>query len=245
VVGEHLIEKTEGEYAKLCSLVADWRKRGALSFDVFVDGTRYYRGPRLFDDVTAALENTARCYRKNLWATQPYFLECWCEKDAVSGILSMEASRFGVQTFVCRGFTSLSSLNNAARTFRDAQRAGKEVTVLYFGDHDPSGRLIDQVAQRTLAIDFGVDVQFRRVAVTPDQIAEMDLPTRPVKAKDTRAKGWQGGCVEIDTIRSADLRLLVEREITALIDPHQWQMLLKTEELERQTLRQICQRGAA
>jgi len=245
VSGEHLIEKTEREYAKLCSLLSDWRKNGAVSFDAFTDGTRFYRGPRLFDGMAAALENTAACYRKNLWLEQPYYCELWCEKDSVSAILSQAASPWGVQTFVCRGFTSLSSLNHAAGTFRDAQAAGKQVRVLYFGDHDPSGRLIDVVAQRTLANDFGVLVEFKRIAVTPEQIISLGLPTRPTKSS-THSRGWAGGeSVELNTLAPAVLRGMVEREITHLIEPGAWERLRAVEQEERETLRRMCGRTTA
>lgn len=244
VSGEHLIQKTEREYNKLCSLLSDWRKNGAVSFDVFADGTRFYRGPGLFDGMAAALENTAACYRKNLWLEQPYYIELWCEKDSVSAILTQAASPWGVQTFVCRGFTSLSSLNHAARTFRDAQAAGKQVRILYFGDHDPSGRLIDAVAQRTLANDFGVVVEFKRIAVTPEQIVSLGLPTRPTKST-THSRGWTGGeSVELDTIRPSDLRSMVDREITSLIEPGAWERLRAVEQEERNTLKAIWRTAA-
>ena len=41
-------------------------------------------------------------------------------------------------------------------------------------------------------------VVFERLAVTPDQIHELGLPTRPTKASDSRAKGFDGGSVEVD-----------------------------------------------
>jgi hypothetical protein len=242
LVGEKHIEKTERQYTNLCALLARWRKSGQLSFDVFTDATRFYYGPTLFDDVADALENTAECYRKNLWASQPYYIEVWCEKDAVNSFLLDAADPFGIQTFPCRGFASLSSLADAAKTFRRAQDAGKKVRVLYFGDHDPSGRLIDRAAQRTLGDDFGVLVDFKRIAVTEEQIQSLNLPTRPVKATDTRAKGWEGGCVEIDTIRPSVLRQMVEREITSLLDQREWQVMLEAERDEREKLQRISRR---
>jgi hypothetical protein len=240
LVGEHLIEKTERDYTNLCALLARWRRQGKVPYDVFSDATRYYRGPTLFDDMAEALQNTATCYRKNLWASQQIYAEVWCEKDAISSILAEAAGKFGVQVFVLRGFASLSSLHNAAQTFRRAQNADKEVCVFYFGDHDPSGKAIDRAAERTLAEDFGVIVEFQRVAVTEDQIVTLNLPTRPVKKTDTRAKGWVGGCVEIDTIHPAVLRQMVKGEITARIDPHQWNQEQETERQELKTLQSLA-----
>jgi hypothetical protein len=238
LVGLHMIEKTEVEYRNLCHLLAKWRRSGAVPYDAFTDSTRWRYGPALFDDADAAMANTVKCYRKNLWASQPYYVEIWSEKDALTGALSQAAGTFGVETFSCHGFASLSSLNSAAQTFRDAQEAGKTVRVLHFGDHDPSGQLIDQTAKRTLAQDFKVEVEFKRVAVTPEQITSMDLPTRPVK-KSNHAKNWEGGCVELDTIPLSKLRAMVEEEITSLINQHEWSVMRQIEREERETLEKV------
>src|SRR5262249_31130720 len=147
------------------------------------------------------------------WRDQPYYLETWVEKDAIASIVVDEADRFGVPTFVCRGFASLSSLHNAAQDFRRMEKLGKLVVVAYVGDHDPSGICIDRKARETLAADFGVDVDFDRIAVTPEQIERYDLPTRPTKDGDTRARDWQGGCVEVDAMPPAELRRLVQNAI--------------------------------
>jgi hypothetical protein len=245
LTGEHLIEKTERDYTRLCAMLSTWRRQGRVSYDAFVDSTRFYYGPTLFDNLAEALEDGAVCYRKNLWKSQPYYLECWVEKDAIKMIVGDEASKFGVQTFVCRGFPSLSSLNTAAKTFLDAQRAGKTVRILYFGDHDPSGRAIDNAVENTLAEDFAVKVEFRRISVTDEQIIKYQLPTRPVKMSDTRAKGWEGGCVEIDTLRPSVLKALVEGEITSLIDPRQWDVMQTVERDEREKFMAIWRKAAA
>jgi hypothetical protein len=83
-------------------------------------------------------------------------------------------------------------------------------------------------------------VDFKRIAVTEEQIEELELPTRPVKKTDTRAQGWIGGCVEIDTIRPADLRQMVEHEIVSRIDPRQWLQMQKIEEQELKTLQSLA-----
>jgi hypothetical protein len=198
---------------------------------------------RTFNGVEGALENTARTYRRNLWDNQPYYVEVWVEKDAMAGIVAKVANSFGVPVFVARGFASLTSLYGAANTFRTATDAGKKVMVLHLGDYDPSGVSAGESMIKAFRDDFQVDVDFRRIAVTPDQIKSMALPTRPVKTSDTRAKNWTGGeCVELDTMPPAEIRSLVEDSITVLIDSHQWSTLKITERLERQTLQNVLRR---
>lgn len=238
--GERLLNKTEKDYAKLCAHLGKWRRQHLIPWDAFADGTRFRLGVALSGSMATALENTARFYRKDLWEAQPYYIEIWCEKDAVRGMLADAGRPYGLQTFACRGFASLSSLSSAADEFRFAIRGKKRPVVLYFGDHDPSGLAIDRKAHETLRDDFRVEVQFVRCAVTPEQIVELGLPTRPVKGTDTRSKGWVGGCVEVDTLKPSKLQEIIENEVSSRIDADEWNRLLDIEREERSTLESIA-----
>ncbi len=236
LVSLKVIEKTETAYKALGNHLSKWRHSGHIAFTAFADNTRWYLGATTFDDITDALDNAESCYRKNLWADQGVMLEIWCEKDAVAGVIGGVADSFGVKTFVCRGFPSLTSQHAAAMGFCEANRRGKKCLIAYFGDHDPSGVDIDRSMARRFA-EWGADVEIERVAITAAQIIEFDLPTRPVKSTDTRAKDWVGGCVEVDALPSADLRALVQNSITKHIDGYAWQQLQTVEQLERESLR--------
>ena len=61
-------------------------------------------------------------------------------------------------------------------------------------------------------------LHFERLAVTPEQIMAMGLPTRPTKAKDSRAGKFAGESVEVDAIPAPVLRQLCEDAITRHID---------------------------
>jgi hypothetical protein len=191
------------------------------------------------------LANTVLNYRRNLWDTQDVYLEVWVEKDAMASIVADTATSFGVPVVVCRGFTSLSSLYAAAETFRGAIDAGKRVIIYHLGDYDPSGVAAGDSIKKAFRDDFKVDVEFIRAAVTKEQIASMNLPTRPVKKSDSRAAKWTGGeCVELDTMKPATIREIVEKCITQHIDAQEWEALKRTEMLERATLEKIWERAA-
>ncbi len=240
LVTRKVIQKSEKEYQALCRRLGVWRKAGLIPFSAFMDGTRFHFHEQDWNGLNEMLQNSVETYRKNHWLTQRYYLEVWAEKDAVSGVLASAANALGVSVFVCRGFASLSSLYNCANTFRHREREGKICRVLYFGDHDPSGIQIDRSAQATLAEDFNVYVDFRRVAVRPEHIESYDLPTRPVKDSDKRSKGWEGGCVEIDAFSSRQLRTLVSDAIQEHIDPSEWEQMKIQEQAERNTLTLWC-----
>ncbi len=64
--------------------------------------------------------------------------------------------------------------------------------------------------------------------------------TRLVKTTDTRAGGWEGGCVEVDTMRPAALKTIVRECITQHIDPQEWAQTQAVERAERETLQRFA-----
>jgi hypothetical protein len=238
--GLHIIEKTELAYKGLCGHLSKWRRSGDVAWSAFADNTRWHIRRPTFDSVPDALKNTAENYRRNLWDTQPYYVEVWVEKDSIASLVAETANSFGVPVFVCRGFASLSSLYSAAETFRAATEAGKSAIIYHLGDYDPSGIAAGESVIKAFRDDFGVNLQFFRLAVTSEQIERLRLPTRPVKMSDTRAKRWKGGeCVELDTMAPKEIQAIVEEAITKLINEREWEALRRTEAMERETLRQI------
>lgn len=222
LVGLHVIDKTEAAYHQLCSHLSKWRRSGDIAWSDFSDNTRWHIRQKTFDSITDALQNTLTTYRRNLWDSQNTYIEVWVEKDAMASIVSDTTSQFGVPLFVCRGFASLSSLYSAGETFKEAIDNGKQVFIYHLGDYDPSGVAAGESIKNTMRDDFKVDIDFKRIAVTPEQIERLQLPTRPVKKTDTRANGWQGECVELDTMKPADIQGIVEDAITQHIDKRQW-----------------------
>jgi hypothetical protein len=119
---------------------------------------------------------------------------------------------------------------------------GKDVVIYYLGDHDPSGVDIARNVAQRLGEFANAYIDFRRVAVTEDQIAEFNLPTRPTKHTDTRAKDWIGGSVELDAIPVEDLRALVRDCIEEHIDQTQLEQLRTVEAEERDVLHRLMSR---
>jgi len=240
LVGAHVIPKDEKAYKSLCNHLAKWRRSGEIPWHAFTDNTRWHICQKTFDSLEDAMQNTLKNYRRNMWSTQPYYIEVWVEKDAIAGIVSKTANTFGVPVFVARGFASLSSLHDASETFREATETGKKAVIYHLGDYDPSGIAAGESVIKAFRDDFKVNIEFIRIAVTPEQIQRLELPTRPTKESDPRARKWTGGdCVELDTMPPAAIRELVESSILQHIDRREWLALKKTEEMERQTLEEI------
>jgi hypothetical protein len=186
VVSQGVIAKTENEYKNAVGrLLVSMRRSGQIPFSWIADNTRWMRKPRTYSSLEAALENTAQTYRRSLWDNQDVYVEVWTEKDALAGVVLEETRPWDVPLMVSKGFSSVTYLYEAAQTIAEQ---GKPAYLYYFGDHDPSGVHIDRVIEKRLR-EFAPDaeIHFKRVAVTKDQIAQFELPTRPTK-KDRQPK---------------------------------------------------------
>jgi hypothetical protein len=246
LVGINVIEKTEQAYKLLCHHLGRWRKAGLVPWDAFTDSTRWYLHEPMFDGIADAFKRTLKNYRRDLWATQPYYVEVWIEKDAIAGVIDDVTNEFGVPLFVCRGFASLSSIYSASRTFKEAQDNGKQVILYHLGDYDPSGHAAADAIEKTLRKDFNCLIQFERIAILKKQIEEFNLPTRPTKETDSRSRNWTGSeCVELDSMPPRELRALVRDLITSLIDSHAWEQTKKIEREERKTMERAVVKFAA
>jgi hypothetical protein len=230
-----LIEKNESEYAKLSGYTMKWRREGSIRWSSFVDSNRYYHGVQTYGDLSEALQNSKACFRRNLWQSQKIYVEIWTEKEAIAAIAQQAAEPFGVPVFPMKGFGSGSALHSIAQSIRYYQQRGKVVFVYHLGDHDPSGRCIDESTVRNLEEDHGVIFNFERIAVTPEQIKQYNLPTRPTKKTDSRSRNFEGESVEVDALPPHVIRQLIENSISQHIDVQQWGREKEIEDMERET----------
>ena len=89
------------------------------------------------------------------------------------------------------------------------------------------------------------EIYFERLAVTPGQITAWDLPTRPTKVTDTRAKSFGAESVELDAIAPDDLRTLVRDAVERHLPEEEFEVLKEAEKSERELLSALARREAA
>jgi hypothetical protein len=263
-VSARLVHKTEAEYNQTVGRLltemrlagVDWQLKEVLDlfeelfngkkakptvtmpFDWIVDNTRWMRKPSTWDSVEAALKDTAELYRRRLWANQDVYVEVWLEKEALAGVLYPVTEEYDVPLMVTRGYPSISYVYDAAATITEVD---KPTIIYYLGDHDPSGVDIPRnVEARLREFAPDADITFERLAVTPEQIVEYDLETRPTKTSDTRAWSFDGESVEVDAIDPEDLRSLVRGAIESHIDQDALAVIEAAEESEREILERIA-----
>lgn len=230
------VEKLEAQYkGTVCRLLSEMRLDGTIPFEWIVDSTRWMIKPKTYNSMDEALLLTVEMYRRSLWSRSNCYVEIWCEKQALAGIISEITEAWDVPLMVNHGFGSLSYLHNAAKTI---ERNAKPAYIYYLADYDPSGVEASNNTERRLRqFAPNAEIHFERIAVTPEQIKLFHLPTRPTKKTDSRAKKFGSEVsVELDALPVQVLRDLVEHHILYHVDHTEYARLLQIEKAEKESL---------
>jgi hypothetical protein len=213
------------------------RRTRAIFYEWITHGTRWARRVKTYGSPSSAIAEVDRYYRRSVWDETPVYLECWCESDSIAGVIFEVTAEYAVPLFPAKGFSSLGFLYPAAREPDDAAN-GRPAHVLYVGDWDPSGNIISEKIQEKLRKHAPeIDIHFRRLAVNSDQMQSLDLPSKPPKPSDSRARSFSGQTVEAEAIPVATMQEIVREAIEAFIDPHLLKVVEAAEESEREILR--------
>ncbi len=243
LVARHYIENTVNSYKRLSRILVEARLTGQIPFDAFEDRTRsaeggdipyimpddffsYYRNE--YESAEDTFRNSPQSYRLPLWYGQPFYVEVWLEKQALQNVFKEITDRYGVTLAVCRGYPSTTFLYEAKwRILRnredDKEDEDRDIVILYFGDYDPTGEDIPRHISYSLVSDFGVDISyFEKVALTLEQIEELNLPPEPTKKTDSRSRKFIEAhgdmAVELDAVEPRTLMSMIEEAILRFFD---------------------------
>jgi hypothetical protein len=252
LVGAYGYEKTEAAYERLGNHLVRARRAQMIPFDALRDdgvsvlADRWYAEVADFHD---HVRREANGYRRDKQGGQAVYVELWCEAAGMMPQLQRVADDYSVPVFSCGGFASLS----AVRLIVDRVNARPVPTVLlHVGDYDPSGESIfdhlTQDASAFLAADMLPGLHYLhavRVALTAEQVAAFDLPTRPPKASDSRSARWKGGTCQAEALPPDVLADLVREAIEKELDPDRLADHREAEQRERAELLRSLPPGAA
>lgn len=233
-------------YKRVVAAMTAARWKGVVRFDAFIDRERSMfsstkaRDVELDDEISHAKEQIdlwMRSYSRNRWENQDAYIEIWVEKMALQGVFERPCMNNDVGLAPCKGYPSLSFLQQAKWRFNDAIERDQIPTITYFGDYDPSGEDIPRSVQENLA-RMGCEVELDRVALNQQQITEMGLPSVPAKITDSRSKNWGGaGAVELDAVEPHTLAKMIEAAIQRHFDNDAYDTLIEIESEEGETYR--------
>lgn len=240
-------------YSDVCRNLGVMRETGMLPWGWLVDSTRYVRIATMYNSLDDALARMQEEYKRNLWASQPRRVEVWAESDSTASLVDTVTRPLGVGLYSCKGQAGKEFAYESAQTYL---AIGKPVTILYLGDWDPDGLAIPRSLEERLNrySNGDVDIELRRLAVTPEQIEQHGLQTHEVNTKSSSYKRFVKECrlvglaeqtaVEVEAFAPPVLRQLVEDELYDMIDdPRAWNATLAYEESERQQLTSFIEGG--
>jgi hypothetical protein len=152
-------------------------------------------------------------YTLDFRGVQPYRLVMIGEKSSLEPVLSPIAEEYEADLYLPTGEISDTLIYRMARTTKND---GRPLVVLYFADCDPSGwQMGISVARKLQAFRElldGFDFEMHRVALTPAQVREYDLPSTPLKETEKRADKWRAAMgieqTEIDALAALRPELL-------------------------------------
>ena len=229
-------------YKRVVSAMIEARWNGLVSFDAFSDHDRDVLGKTDYNetDVESSLDLGKRQvrawvnnYSKNRWENQPFVPEVWIEKKALQGVFEKPCRNLDVALAPCKGYPSLTFLNEAVYRFQKIKDEGKTPIILYFGDYDPSREDIPRSIEENF-IKFGCPVEVVRIALMEEQVIAWKLPPAPAKETDARTKKWGGlGQVELDAVEPNKLQSLTTKAIEQYLDFDLYNELLDQESEER------------
>ena len=243
LVSGQVTENTRGSYQALSNALVDARKEGAIPWGWLEDRLRVPHEVCMWDGLQDFLETVQGAYRRDVWPSQSVYLEVWLEKDALSGIFETVLQPYGVTLNVGRGYDGWSSIRGAAMRYG----TGDGVTILYFGDFDPSGEDMVRSLEKRLAF-FEARPQIVKVALTAGDVERYNLPPALTKATDTRRARFieQHGdrCVELDALPVGVLRERLTQEVESRLDLDAWRKVQEIEVIERQQLSALLNEAA-
>lgn len=232
---------TVQHYKRVVAAMKQARWEGLVSFYTFSDHDREVLGFTSYGETTIedqqrAAENeiwdSMNTYNKNMWENQDVYIEVWIEKKALQGTFDPICRDYDVALAPCKGYPSLTFLNDAKDRFKKAE-GSHETKILYFGDYDPSGEDIPRSIKENL-YNLGVDVNIDRILLLEHQVIELELPPAPAKTTDSRTAKWNGlGQVEIDAIEPKLLQKYIKDAILENRDEERYDELMELEESER------------
>ena len=242
------VEKSESAYQKVGRLKTLLCRDGSIPCHYFADSSRVSYDNDGFEGLgdTTFVDRVVSLYRRDYWETTGIYPQLWVESRSLSPTLAGTARDLGISLYPSGGMASDTFVYGVAV---EAIYTGRErMVVVYVGDYDPAGFQIADTLETKLIehLDHAAEyyskdaptLTFERVAITEQQIVDHALPTKPVKATQSRKRYDISETVEAEAMAPAVLRQIVADAFEPMIDRQALDRLRIVEASERHDLRQ-------
>lgn len=245
LAGHGHIPKTEKSYKNLGNLVSNARLAGLIDWDMIRDRGRGAIHSPHCESIPELINRMKYGFRVDMWARQPAYVEVFVEKQSLEGVLEPVCNELDIPFSSNKGYSSNSAYYDASKRYLSAAYAGKELHVIYLGDHDPSGldmtvdidsrftRFIQTILDNNIFSDEEIAAfeprphELHRLALNLAQVRAMRLQSSPAKMKDPRANEYvrrfgTQDTWELAAIEPRELARLVNDAVNRLIDRKLW-----------------------
>jgi hypothetical protein len=211
--------------------LVDLREQGLIPWEHIVDETRevmdFTGSETVADDLMLYLHSA----RLDPWEGNPPLI--LTESRSLAGVLRRLCSRYR-----CRIASTNGQVGGFLRT-KVAPLLVPDARVGYLGDYDLCGGMIEDNTRRVLESEVG-ELDWRRLALTKDQVAEYDLPT--ITKSDRRFINGEGDHEAVETeALSQSLIVEIVRDWLDSLLPQPLETIHASEEEQREALRRLIE----
>jgi hypothetical protein len=237
------VEKTDQGYQQVVNRLTKMRREGRIPYGWITDATRRGYHVETYEGKADFIRRMAGLYRSDIWSSAENYVEVWCESRSIAGVIEADCEEMAVSLYPAAGFSSITLCYEAAQYINHATDHGEQVAnIIYIGDFDPAGVLIDRQIENEIweHLDGEIDLHLHRIAITPEQIKVYDLPTKPRKSGDRRARYIQE-TVEAEAMPAALMHRLLREKVDEFLPTNALNVAKVAEESERAGLLALAQ----
>jgi hypothetical protein len=249
LVGAYGYPKTEDAYNRLTDKLTRARRARIIAFDDIRDDGATVITEQHYEDVNgfyAHVRQQGERYQRDKLARQDADVRVYCESAGMMPQLRRVTRNYSIPVYSCSGFESLTAKYDLAEAVAQAHTyRGCKTVILHLGDHDPSGETIFNAIEADVHAFLEVDIPhkpggdiavFQRVALTPEQIEEYDLPTDPAKESSHSARWGSKRACQLEALEPNVLASVLTEAIEAHLDLDILEEDIEAEAAERQEI---------
>jgi hypothetical protein len=249
LVAREIIPNKQSEYQNVSRVLTTLRRNDLLPWNAIEDRTRRLIEKRGVTDLETHVEENAqylfRGYDRCLVQNQDNYVEIFTEKDALSSIIEDACHIYCTRVVVVRGQVSSTFIHQYAQRADKAIMLGQHPVILYIGDLDPSGLRIPVALKENLAAFHDIDVDLRRIALTPEQVQQHNLPAsfEAMKPSDPSYRWFRGQghsvAAEVDALHPSLLKECIVNGLCSVLDTEDMLAQQGVEARERDILKKL------
>lgn len=247
LVANDIIPNAIEIYKRICKFLTDARYAGLIDWKAIEDRGRVPSMPSEWNNISELIQSATYAYRLPRWEDQDYYVELYCEKQAMESDLKPLTIKYHILFGYNKGYSSASTVYDLAKRVGAKIEEGKKVMILYVGDHDPSGldmirdikdRVNEFLTEGKQYIEPNYEV--KQLALNMKQINKYKPPPNPAKITDPRAKWYikefGNKSWELEALKPEVLIKIVEKGINEFIDIEKYNAWMDQETKEKKAL---------